>query len=278
MFKRILFVSEGRDGDLEAMKQALVLAGANASSLDILVVHSGVPDASSTYLPAFEAFLAQQAETCLQQAQATGAPAPSGPVSVRVEGGHAPDVRIVQEVLRNGHDLVIKAAASGTDGRGFQALDMGLLRKCPVPLWLHRPRGGTESGSFQVAVAIDPRESKEGLLARHLLQLADGIADLLGARLSVLSCWDYALEGYLRNHVFASGSDDGQLQQAVTEERCRHRAELAKLIRLADLNTRPSIHHPRGRPINSFPTMLPPRALISWSWAPSPAPASPDSS
>ncbi len=53
--------------------------------------------------------------------------------SIRCEAefGKTSGMRIIQRVLRKGHDLVIKDAEPSKDGRGFRSVDMQFLRKCP---------------------------------------------------------------------------------------------------------------------------------------------------
>jgi len=52
-----------------------------------------------------------------------------------------PFLEIIYEVLCNGRDLVIKTAESGgLLDRVFGSDDMHLLRKCPCPVWLLKPK------------------------------------------------------------------------------------------------------------------------------------------
>ena len=48
-----------------------------------------------------------------------------------------PFVEIIREVMRNGHDLVIKAIDQPDDHPIISdSTDMHLLRKCPCPVWI----------------------------------------------------------------------------------------------------------------------------------------------
>ena len=58
-------------------------------------------------------------------------------IDVSVEVG-VPVIETIHRVLRNGHDLVITVEDAGPSG--FRSSTKQLLRRCPCPLWVVKPR------------------------------------------------------------------------------------------------------------------------------------------
>lgn len=256
-FKRILFLTDATMDDEPAMARALDLVRRNGGTLSVLVLHAELPEALSAHQAAFSDFLEQRLRDCVEGALARlnwqTSPDAFG-LRIEARSGPAPEVTAIREVLRDEHDLVMKTAHPVDAGRGFMALDMGLLRKSPVPVWLWRPATG---GEGPVAVAIDPLD--EGRAARQLslrlLDVADDLALMLDRPLVVLSCWDFAMEDYLRHHVFA-GATETELNEIVMDEKRRHRAALEALIGEAAPQRQPSVLHLRGRPEEIIPEQV----------------------
>jgi universal stress protein E len=254
-FKRILFVVNGPETNPEALARALSLAIRNEGELALLVLHPALPDNLKEYRQQFADFLKHRADANLQTALETlgldRLPA-SVTLSLHTDTGHAPQVQIIRRVLRDGYDLVFKAADQQDNSTGFMALDMGLLRACPVPVWLWRASG--DDPKSVVAVAIDPTD--EGVQARalslRLIEAGDHLASLLGTKLVVLSCWDYPLESYLRARSFGP-TPDNWLENAVDDSRRRNLSALNALIREAGPENKADVHHYRGQPEQRIP-------------------------
>jgi universal stress protein E len=139
-FHSILFVSHGIAEEKEALKQALSLARNNKALLHALIVCPALPKEMEEYTDKYKAALKEQLQTSLQAARdSIKVTDRELLVEIAVESGSTPAIRIVRHVLKQAHDLVIKEAQPVEAGKGFQAIDMELLRKCPVPVWLTRP-------------------------------------------------------------------------------------------------------------------------------------------
>src|SRR5262249_5741204 len=63
-------------------------------------------------------------------------------------------IEMVREVLRGGHDLMIKEAEPNENVL-FGSTDMHLLRTCPCPVWLVKPDQGDPPFS-KILAAVDP--------------------------------------------------------------------------------------------------------------------------
>lgn len=248
LFENVLFVTSGDDGVADARDQALLLACSNGTPLTALIVCPELPDYLGNYRDLITAGLRQQLLDALDSALASCNPgARNISLTVQLEEGSMPAVRIIRRVLEDGHGVVIKAAGFQSGTSGFHSLDMELLRKCPCPVWLCRPVPEQTTGAV-VAVAIDPEcETPEArTLALRLLRFARTLADARGCSLHVVSCWDYVFEEYLRHNI-RMDIDDAALDMVVMEVRNGHRSALQGLLVESGINAKYEVHHLRGK-------------------------------
>jgi nucleotide-binding universal stress UspA family protein len=177
-------------------------------------------------------------------------------VSMELMSDKTPAIKIIQYVLQHGHDLVIKEAEPRDGQGGFKAMDMNLLRKCPVPVWLCRPIQHSRQ-HIQVAVAIDPesQEPAAANLSKRMLEVSRSLADSCSGELHIISCWDFLSEDYLRGNVWIKVPDD-ELTQMVHETRDKHRAALNQLIEASGIADSYQVHHLRGEPDTLIPKFI----------------------
>jgi universal stress protein E len=114
---------------------------------------------------------------------------------------------LVQEILRSGHDLLMRShgLGPGDPGRQFGAADMQLLRKCPCPVWIIRPGTG-DPAQHQVLAAINASaaDAAEQELNATILELALLLRDFEDAHLTLLQAWTAYGESLLKSHMSAS--------------------------------------------------------------------------
>ncbi|MGL6161005.1 universal stress protein [Microbulbifer sp.] len=254
-FHNILFVSHGLGGESAALMQALSLARNNNAALSALILCPELPESLGGYRQLYINALKDRFRQSLDAARAGLSSEQGVPeVSVAVEPGNTQAERVVRNVLRGGYDLVVKDAESGS--RGFKAVDMNLLRKCPCPVWLCRPieRPRTD---IQVAVAVDP-ESEEPAgreLALRLLPLARSLADSCSGELHVISCWDFEIDAYLRQNFSVSISDK-ELDEATWQAQSGHNARLDQLIEDSGIGGKLETLRVIGRPDEMIPSLI----------------------
>lgn len=128
-------------------------------------------------------------------------------------------INIIYEVLRHQHDLVIKMA----DNKGrlqslFGSLDMHLLRKCPVPLWLIRQSSPRTNKRILAAVDVNDFYPEAEMITRHglnrhTLNIASSVAGFEQAELYVVSVWEAIAEDFMRAGVVTptEGTVDGYI-------------------------------------------------------------------
>lgn len=260
-FHRILYVSTGLDKDtLDGLKQALSLARNNQADLKLLLVHPELPLNQVAYREMYHAFFEAQAHEMLQSARAALAMADDAVPTIQVELESLdipPAISIIRHVLRDGHDLLIKEAEFKEQGKGFKALDRTLLRKCPCPVWLARPISQPRE-AIRVAVAINPtsRSEEEQALSLRLLALAHSLAATCSGELSIVSCWEYAFEDFLRHNGRAEVPEE-EILRAVLEAQAEHRYALQQLINQAALPSKSyQIQHLRGAADTLIPNFV----------------------
>jgi len=102
---------------------------------------------------------------------------------------------------------------------------MHLLRKCPCPLWLFKPR--PDAGSpLRLLAAIDPDRDTPGddRLTRTILELGTSLRRREpGATLDILHCWHAPYENTLAHNVFVKAGAE-EIRRYVQQIETAHRA------------------------------------------------------
>lgn len=256
-YHHLLYVSHGIADETEGLKQALSLARNNEAPLKVLVVSPEFPEKFPDYKKKYEESLLAQVEASIQSTKAA-IKLEEGSVDISMElvSDKTPAIKIIQHVLQHGHDLVIKEAEPRDGKGGFKAIDMDLLRKCPVSVWLCRPIKHSRQ-HIQVAVAIDPESQEPAAenLSKRMLELSRSLADSCSGELHIVSCWDYVFEEYLRHNVWVKVADD-ELIRTVHGAQNEHRAALEGLIEASGISGIRHVHHLRGKADELIPEFV----------------------
>jgi len=260
-FQNILVTSENLEKQVDALKQALSLARNHSAELSAFAMYPELPKSLLSKKENIEEALKAQFKAQIEQSIAavrdTLAIAPDAfPVTLHLESGDLTGVRIIQQVLRNNHDLLIKDAQQVKRGKGYKAIDMELLRKSPCPVWLCRPIEKSRQ-NIRVAVAIDPLSSEDvgHQLSISLLQRAQSLADTCNGKLDIVACWTYRYESYLRSNAFVK-TDESQIDKEVAEAQSTHLEALNNLIRESGISGNNQIHHLKGKAEDTIPDFI----------------------
>lgn len=257
-FTNILYVSTGISDDIEGLKQALSLARNNKAALKFLLVYPELPPNQEAYREKFREFMAEQVGTAVQAARAALRIEESeAPIRVEMDSGDTPSaITFIRHVMRENHDLLIKEAEPKEDSKGFMAMDMTLLRKCPCPVWLARPISRPRH-EIRVAVAVNPesRDQPERDLSLRLLELARSLADDCSGELDICSCWDFEFERYLRGSSRAD-IPDRNIHGAVDYAQAAHNTELNNLIHASAIGGVIHLHRLKGRAEDRIPSFV----------------------
>jgi len=237
-FKDILCVLETQGVSESALERAVTLAENNQASLTVVDVVPrvtagiGMPEGgpiSADLQAAMVNIHEQQLETLVKPY------AKRIKIETRILVG-TPFLQIIREVLRNGHDLVIKAPEhQDWLERLFGSDDMHVLRKCPCPVWLIKPHAPKSYKRILAAVDVDDSYSPQELNTRHLLnmqilEMAASLAISESAELHVVHAWESTTELVARL-AFATKLSKDKVASSVAQERQQQQQLLDELIR-----------------------------------------------
>lgn len=125
-----------------------------------------------------------------------------------------PHLEVIRRVQTTGVDLVITAVDAPRRSRlAGAATTMRLLRKCPVPVWVHSARSSERTG---VAVAVGSFEPASQQLNRTLLQLGSSLAARSRTALHLIHAW--RLEGETMLRRAGSGVAPQEVERLLREE------------------------------------------------------------
>jgi nucleotide-binding universal stress UspA family protein len=243
-FKNILLVSSNGVGDDDTLTQAVALAKRNDAQLTMVEV---IEDAT---LPAQETSERhKRLSRMIASIENEGVK-----ISTDILEGTA-FLEIIRQVLRRGHDLVIIPAEGdvGFKHLFFGSTTMHLMRKCPCPVWVTKPRAHNDYERILVAVDPSPDAAEVDGLNTEILDLATSLTRLNDSELHIVHAWDI------------TGKDLDTLRSEITEEirdrvlrknELMHRKPLDRLLgRYALDNVRHQVHLVRGDPGFELPKM-----------------------
>ena len=246
-FKSVLLLSDASSDETDAFKQALAQVKNNGADLEVLLLPPTLPKSLADRQQELETALIEQAKSRASAAASEiGLDLASAAIEYHVERGDRFATLAVRHVLRRKHDLVVKHAAPSFDNKGFDARDLELLRKSPVPVWLCKPIPDPQP-EMQVAVALDPdcRDQSARDLAVRLLRVGHKLAKDCNGVLLVLSAWDYPYERYLSRNAFISVTPE-EVRVSVQAAHDEHREKLDAILKEADIGDNVNVELMRG--------------------------------
>ena len=159
-------------------------------------------------------------------------------------------IEIVRQVVLGKHDLLIKVA--NEHNGSFDSSDFHLMRKCPQPVWLLKPKRHIKPQKVLAAIDLSLEANKEGkALNTLIMDLATSLSKWKNSELHVLSCWSLYGENSLRYSAFLRISED-ELANLLTEEEQAYRdLQQALINRYQKFNIH--AHLIKGNPIDHIP-------------------------
>lgn len=253
-FKNILLVAEDGIVPPDVADRALSLAktnGARVTVVDVIALESGqLPRFFGTLIGGTGLTVERQLFD-LRETQLNEIAAPFRETGIEVDTkvlAGVPFIEIIRQVLRQGHDLLMKAAGSeGSRWRIFTSNELHLLRKCPCPVFLVRPRRGAHFDNILAAVDPYQEDQEEDPLARLIMDLATSLAVMEHSTLSVIHAWRLVGEEAMRNSAMTK-IPRADIDRMVAEERQKNEERLVRLVRnYPDLHPA-QIHLVKGPP------------------------------
>jgi universal stress protein E len=235
-FKEILCLVTTPESSKLALERAVTLAEHNQASLTAVAVTEpvsigmGIPDGG----PVSADLQAAMVSACRQELESSVDPYLSQfEIKKKVLVG-VQFLEIIREVLRNGHDLVIKAAEPPEWlDRLLGSEDMHLLRKCPCPVWLIKPSAPHKYRRILAAVDVDDSypelelESRR-LLDQHVLELATSMAISDFAELHIVHAWEAIGESAMRGSFMRT--PEAKVNAYVEEVKQQREASMERLL------------------------------------------------
>ena len=268
-FRNILCVMTEEQTNRTALERAVSLAENNQAELTVISVMP--PVSIGMGMPESGPISAELQKKALE-VQVTKLQSAVGPFQDRLSIDSkvligVQFLEIIRQVLRNGHDLVIKVPESGDWLDHLLASeDMHLLRKCPCPVWLIKPRN---DGSFRrVLAAIDvvdiypePEKKTRQLLNRQIIQMATAVALADSSELHIVHAWQAMGEHILREmSMQMKGFDVDAYVAGVKKERQDSMNRLLQSV-TRDLGAdvlnylKPQMHLVKGRARKQIPEL-----------------------
>ncbi len=232
-FKDILVVCDRESEHDELLSRAISLAKSNEARVTLIDPVESEPGQLSAVFAALPGARAQEVELEVlnfhrARLAEIAASISSQGVKVRalVPQGTA-FIEVIREVLRSGHDLVMKGATGGKASwpRLLGSTDLHLLRKCPCPVWILK-RGG-EFSYERILAAVDPKPVGNGkaTLDKLILDFATSLSKMDGSELHIVHAWGLVEEEALRQSAFLRSRKD-EMDRLLEEEKARHRNRL----------------------------------------------------
>lgn len=235
-FKNILYVFESEQRQEVALERAVTLAQNNQARLTVVVITPGISNyigLPGSITPA--KLQSAVADDSLQKLESRVEPYRKGiDIETKVLQGTA-FLEIVREVLRNHHDLVIKNPDEQDFlDRLFGSNDMHLLRKCPCPVWIIKPRAPRTYRRILAAIDLDEFHPSQEIPTRrklnhHILEIAGSLALADFAELHIVHAWDAPGESVMRRAYLRTPEE--QLAAYVEKIREQRARSLKSLLR-----------------------------------------------
>ncbi|MBZ0112596.1 MAG: universal stress protein [Thermoanaerobaculia bacterium] len=252
--RRAILIDDPSIGNQEAIARLGSLAG--TGPVTVLVTPGFVPSyrVGPEHVDMADLFLEEEqrrAEEIVEQLRGLGVEA-----SAKVRVGVRP-VEIIREVLETKADFVIKVSEDGNSRTSpVGSTDSHLLRQCPCPVWITRPR--EQSPYRRVFAAIDPQGNVPGRapdLDDRILEWAIEICRADQAELVVVHAWEMDGEGLL---IRGRGSlSPAQVDRLIAATKADHESRVDELLAKHDFS---GIEHTlqivKGRPSDLIPAAL----------------------
>lgn len=242
-FRNILIVISGEAMIPASVERAKQLAKANQARVTLMSVS---PVAEAGRLGARGADLETQLDSFHREVldeMAQGFAA-EGIVADVVMARGVVFLEAIRQVLRAGHDLVMKAVdEQGQSARYFASDDMHLMRKCPCPVWMLK--SDEPRRSRKIMAAIDPESAASGTMDTMVMQLATSLAVVDEAELHVVHAWRLHEESLLRSRRF--GMSPSEIENILSAEQAAAQARLdAFLAGFPDMGARRIVSLEKG--------------------------------
>jgi len=258
-FKKVLFVADGSAGEKAALKKTIELAKttkARITVMDVVEIAEGyaITDVAIDMIRLQKELVKGRTEDLKALVKKTLPRNSKTRIPVVVKEGKD-FIKIIQEVKKEGYDLVVKASGKPhLTGVLFSTLDMNLVRKCPCPVYIMKPRKKINHARILASVDLRLKDKTQKNMDRTIMDLASSLAELEKGELHVLHAWDVALENRLKNRhgIAAAYKSITSMLREMRKVEKTHLEELAEEYAL----TKSEAHLIKGHPADVIPRFV----------------------
>ncbi|MBY0474400.1 MAG: universal stress protein [Nitrosomonas sp.] len=237
-FKKILCVIEPEKNCKSALESAVTLAENNQTDLTVISMIEGIASSIEILKSEKIATDLQTMTTRMHKQEIESLVEPYRKkikIQTKVLQG-IPFLEIVREVLRYKYDLVVKTTETQDwSGRIFNSNDMHLLRKCPCPIWMIKPKTQMSYRRILAAVDVDDNwppveQGTRDMLNQRILEIAGSLALSEFAALHIVHAWEAAGESLIRGRTSFTNASDDEIAIYVEQVRIQLKKNLDILI------------------------------------------------
>jgi nucleotide-binding universal stress UspA family protein len=255
-FRNILFVADGSKGEQAALTKILQLAQQTRADVMVMGVVALLPgsfySAGATFnLEELQQEVKKEAHERLEKLIKNCARSVPLPRILVREG--IDYIEIIRQVNEGRHDLVAKAAAADPSFADmlFGLLDMHLLRKCPCPVFILKPRKKIAHPHVLATLDVDDSDRKGEALNRLILDHAAAITGFEEGSLDLLHAWNLPFEQNMRR--------EEKVRNIKTVDLLLKDARKRKQQKLQTFAKRWEVLEPRIHLVKGFPQEVIPR-------------------
>ena len=258
-FNKILFVADNSAGELAALKKTIALARdikARISVIDVVEMAEtfAVTDVAMDMIRLQREMVKARNEDLKKLVKRAQPRSAKTGIPVIIRQGKD-FIKVIQEVKAKGFDLVVKASGKPhLTGVLFSTLDMNLVRKCPCPVLILKPRKKISHSKILASVDLRLKDKTRKNMDRTIMELASSLAQLEKGELHILHAWHVAMEKRLKHrpeiHAYYKTLDT-MLKEMRSVEKA-HLDELAQEYALTEAET----HLVKGHPAEVIPRFV----------------------
>ncbi|MCW8928755.1 MAG: universal stress protein [Gammaproteobacteria bacterium] len=246
-FKNILLVCDFDINQNAAVERAVSLAKQNEAHLMFLSVVKELPEKMSMAIKIIPSQKLlelviddrrERIDAMVEDINQQGVSA-TGQVAIGT-----PFLEVIYQVLRDKHDLVILAAEGkgGLKERLFGSTSMHLMRKCPCPVWVIKPKTHEKYNRILASVdtTIDFPDPEHESLNPLILQLGNSLAQMDNSQFHIIQVWSVFGEGYMQ---IRGGVDNDGIDRVRKQVKYQYEIWLDHLLASTGLTNRDAQIH-----------------------------------
>ncbi|MCG8653173.1 MAG: universal stress protein [Pirellulales bacterium] len=223
-FRNILVAIDSRWDIHPALEWAARLAEHNQARLKIVDVLPDLPWIAKVTMPDSETAQEAFADQKRRVVDALAEPIREQGIDVttKVLFGRTSS-SIIHEVMRSGHDLVVRVSKGAHSGRTgfFGTTSMRLLRKCPCAVCLVRPETEPRFGRVLAAIDAAPNDIVRDVMNNTVMDLATSVAKYEHGEVHFVHVWELFGE-----HLIKSRYKPGEFAEA----KCDAKEKVAAML------------------------------------------------